>query len=132
MPARYCSLARVRAPTRYWRCVSPNPFEVFAFRSVGDAIGRALRVDPAPDCQILHGRTILTFRRLGASRWPEPQQMEFALRASDVARAVLADDKRRQVRKGATRAIVIAFKDAAVVEGCEVTARWECTVPGQR
>jgi hypothetical protein len=100
--------------------VSPNPFEVFAFRSVGDAIGRALRVDPAPDCQILHGRTILTFRRLGASRWPEPQQMEFALRASDVARAVLADDKRRQVRKGATRAIVIAFKDAAVVEGCIV------------
>jgi hypothetical protein len=38
----------------------------------------------------------------------------------------------RQLKRGATRAIVIAFKDAGVVQGCEVTARWECTVPGQR
>lgn len=112
--------------------MSPNPFEVFAFRSVGDEIGRALRVDPSPDCHILHGRTIITFRRLGAASWPGAQQMEFALRAVDIARAVLAGDKRRQVRKGATRAIVIAFKDSAVVQGCEVTARWECTVPAQR
>jgi len=112
--------------------VSPNPFEVFTFRSVGDAIARALRVDPSPDCRVFHGRTILTFRRLGAARWPEAQQMEFALRAAAVARAVMADDKRGQIRKGATRAIVIAFKDANVVQGCEVTARWECTVPGQR
>jgi len=58
--------------------------------------------------------------------------MEFALRAAAVARAVMADDARRQIRKGATRAIVVAFKDAAVVQDCEVTARWECTVPGQR
>src|SRR5690348_13796530 len=127
-----CSLAAMRAPTRYWRRVSPKPFEVFTFRSVGDAIGRALRVDPPPDCRILHGRTVLTFRRLGAARWPEAQQMEFALRAATAARAVLADDSRRQIRKGAARAIVVAFKDSAVVQGCEVTARWECTVPGQR
>jgi hypothetical protein len=106
--------------------------EIFIFRSVGDAIARALGVDPAPECHIFHGRTVLTFRRLGAARWPEAQQMEFALRAAAAARAVLADDKRRQLRKGATRAITIAFKDAAVVQGCEVTARWECTVPGQR
>ena len=112
--------------------MSPNPFEVFTFRSVGDAIARALGVDPAPDCRVLHGRTILTFRRLGAARWPEAQQMEFALRAAAVARTVMADDSRRQIRKGATRAIVVALKDAAVVRDCEVTARSECTVPGQR
>jgi len=112
--------------------VSPNPFEVFTFRSVGEAIGRAMRVDPPPDCRVANGRTILTFRRLGAARWPEAQQMEFALRAAAVARGVLADDERRQLKRGATRAIVIAFKDAGVVQGCEVTARWECTVPGQR
>ena len=105
--------------------MSPNPLEVFSFRSVGDAIGRALRVDPPPDCRILHGRTVLTFRRLGAA------QVEFALRAASTARAVLADDTRRQIRKGATRAIVVAFKDSAVVQGCEVTARWECTIPSQ-
>jgi len=49
-----------------------------------------------------------------------------------VARTVLAGDGRRQLRGGATRASVVAFKDAAVVQGCEVTARWECTVPAQR
>jgi hypothetical protein len=30
------------------------------------------------------------------------------------------------------RAIVVAYKDASVVQGCEATARWECTVPAQR
>jgi hypothetical protein len=54
------------------------------------------------------------------------------LRVAAVARTVLAGDDRRQLRRGATRAIVVAFKDAAVVQGCEVTARWECTVPAQR
>lgn len=98
---------------------------------MGDAIGRALRVDPPPDCRIANGRTTLTFRRLGAARWPEAQQMEFARRAATVARAVLADDQRRQLKRGATRAIVIAFKDTGVVQGCEVTARWECTIPLQ-
>jgi hypothetical protein len=112
--------------------VNRNYFEIFTFRSVGDAIARALRVDPSPECRIVNGRTRITFRRLGAARWPEAQQMEFALRAAAAARVVLADDQRGQLRKGATRAIVIAFKDAAVVQGCEVTARWECTVPGQR
>jgi hypothetical protein len=112
--------------------VSPLHFEVLSFRSVGDAIARALRVDPAPDCHIFHGRTVITFRRLGVACWPEAQQMEFALRTAAVTRAVLADDQRRQLRKGATRAITIAYKDSAVVEGCEVTARWECTVPAQR
>jgi hypothetical protein len=58
--------------------------------------------------------------------------MEFALRVAAVARTVLAGDDRRQLRRGATRAIVVAFKDAAVVQGCEVTARWECTVPAHR
>lgn len=112
--------------------MSPLPFEVFSFRSVGDAIARALRVDPPPECRIVNGRTVITFRRLGAARWPEEEQVGFALRAAAVARAVLADDRRRQLKRGATRAIVIAFKDAGVVQGCEVTARWECTVPGQR
>ncbi|MFL5619135.1 MAG: hypothetical protein ACJ79A_12190 [Gemmatimonadaceae bacterium] len=112
--------------------MSPLPFEVFSFRSVGDAVARALRVDQSPDCRIVNGRTVITFRRLGAARWPEAQQMEFAQRAAAVARAVLTDDPRRQLKRGATRAIVIAFKDAAVVQGCEVTARWECIVPGQR
>jgi hypothetical protein len=112
--------------------VSPLHFEVFTFRSVGDAIARALGVDQTPDCHVFHGRTVITFRRLGAARWPEAQQMEFALRVATVTRAVLADDERRQLRKGATRAITIAFKDSAVLDGCEVMARWECTVPAQR
>ena len=109
--------------------MSPLPFEVFSFRSVGDAVARALHVDESPDCRIVNGRTVLTFRRLDAVRWPEAQQMEFALRVAAVARVVLAEHPRAQLRRGATRAIVIALKDATVLRGCEVTRRWECIVP---
>lgn len=105
--------------------------EVFSFPSVGDAVARALRVDESPDCRIVNGRTVITFRRLGAVFWPEPQQMEFALHAAAVARTVLAEHPRAQLRRGATRAIVIVLKDATVLQGCEVTRRWECIVPIQ-
>jgi hypothetical protein len=37
----------------------------------------------------------LTFRRLGASRWPEAQQIEYALRVAAIARTVLSADSRR-------------------------------------
>ena len=112
--------------------MNPLDLELFNFRSVGDAVARELRVDPSPDCRIDNGRTWITFRRLGATRWPEAEQMEFALRAAAVTRAVLADHARDKLRKKATRAIVVVFKDSVAVQGCEVTARWECTVPGQR
>jgi hypothetical protein len=106
--------------------VNPLDLELFNFRSVGDAVARELRVDPSPDCRLDNGRTWITFRRLGGTRWSEAEQVEF------VTRAVLADHPRDKLRKKATRAIVIVFKDSAAVQGCEVTARWECTVPGQR
>ena len=109
--------------------MSPLPFEVFSFRSVGDAVARDMHVDESPDCRIVNGRTVITFRRLGAAGWPEAQQLEFALRAAAVARAVLAEHPRAQLRRGATRAIVIVLKDAIVLHGCEVTRRWECIVP---
>ena len=108
--------------------MSPLP-EVFSFRSVGDAVARGLHVDESPDCRLANGRTVITFRRLGAVGWSEAQQMEFALRAAAVARAVLAQHPRAQLRRHAKRAIVIAFKDAIVLQGCEVTRRWECIVP---
>ena len=76
-----------------------------------------------------HGRTTLTFRRLGAARWAEAQQIDFAGRAVAVARAVLAIDHRRMVRRGARWATVVVFEDATVVQGCAVVARWECVVP---
>jgi len=108
--------------------VSPLP-EVFSFRSVGDAVALGLHVDESPDCRIVNGRTVITFRRIDAVRWLEAQQMEFALRAAAVARAVLAKHPRAQLRRGATRAIVIVLKDTTVLQGCEVTRRWECIVP---
>ena len=111
--------------------MSPLPFEVFSFRSVGDAVARGLHVEESPDCRIVNGRTVITFRRLGAVQWPEAQQVEFALRAAAVARVVLAEHPRAQLRRGAARAIVIVFKDATVLEGCEITRRWECIVPIQ-
>jgi hypothetical protein len=102
---------------------------VVRYASVANAIGRALGVEPAPDCRIGHGRITLTFRRHGASRWPEVRQIEYALRAAAVAREVLSADPRRAVRQRAQRAIVVVYKDAALLRGCAVVARWECVVP---
>jgi hypothetical protein len=109
--------------------VKPSPFEVFSFRSAGEAIARALNVEAVPDCRVVHGRVTLTFRRLGASRWPVAQQIELALRVVETARMVLAGDSRWQLRRGATLAIVVVYEDATIVQGCAVTSRWECAVP---
>lgn len=102
---------------------------VVRYASVAAAIGRALGVEPAPDCRIGQGRITLTFRRLGASRWPENRQVEHALRAAAIARSTLAEDPRRAVRERATRAIAVVYEDATLVRGCAVVARWECVVP---
>ena len=102
---------------------------VVRYASAASAIAEALGVDPAPDCRIGAGRITLTFRRLGASRWPEDRQLEHAIRAVATARAVLAGDPRRAVRERATRAIVVVYEDATSLRGCAITARWECVVP---
>jgi hypothetical protein len=105
---------------------------IIRYASVAAAIGRALGVEPEPYCQIGHGRIMLTFHSLGASRWSENQQIEHALKAAATARAVLADDRRRAVRERAGRAIVVTYEGATVVRGCTVVARWECVVPAPR
>jgi hypothetical protein len=103
---------------------------VVRYAAVGASIARELgATGAAPDCQIGHGRVTLTFRRLGATRWPESEQIEHALRAAAAARAVLAADARQAVRQRAARAIVVVYEDATLVRGCAVTARWECVVP---
>lgn len=108
----------------------PSRLEVFTFRSAGTEVGRLLGIDTPPECKRDHGRVYFTFRRLGATRWSESDQMAFAQRTVEVARGVLAAHSRRELRAGARRAIVVVYEDASVVQGCAVTARWECTVPG--
>jgi hypothetical protein len=102
---------------------------VVRYPGVGAAIARALGGSREPDCRIGHGRVTLTFRRLGATRWPESQQVDHAVRAAAVARSILANDARSVVRRRATRAIEIVYEDATLVQGYPVTARWECVVP---
>ncbi|MFL5497745.1 MAG: hypothetical protein ACJ79I_06460 [Gemmatimonadaceae bacterium] len=103
---------------------------IVRYASVGAAIAQALGVDPAPDCRIGQGRITITFRSLGASRWPGPKQIEYALQTAAIARAVLARDPRPAVRqRAANRAVVVVYEDAAVVRGCSVVAQWNCVVP---
>lgn len=102
---------------------------VVRYASIATEIASALGIEPAPDCRIGQGRITITFRRLGASHWSEPEQIEHALRVAAVARTVLANDSRRAVRDRVTRAIVVVYEDAALVRGCDVVARWECVVP---
>lgn len=102
---------------------------IVRYLSAARAIGNALGIEPAPYIRIGHRRITLTFRGIGASGWPENQQMELALRAAGTARAVLAQNPRRGLRDPTTRAIVVVYEDASVVRGCAVVARWECVVP---
>jgi len=102
---------------------------VVRFASVATDIASALGVDPAPDCHSGRGRITITFRRIGASRWSEREQIEHALHVATVARRVLANDSRPKVRDRITRAIVVVYEDAALVRGCDVLAKWECVVP---
>ena len=103
---------------------------VVRYASVGTAIGKALGIDPAPECRIGQGRITLTFRSIGATRWPETKQIEVALQIAAVARLVLSEDSRRTVRQRANdRAIVVAYEDAVLVRGCSVVAQWNCVVP---
>jgi hypothetical protein len=103
---------------------------IIRYSSVAQDIARELTLETPPDCRIGHGRVYLTFRSIGASRWPEERQIRHALQAAQVAREIFAGDKRRSVRQRAQRAIVVVYEDASLVRGCSVTARWECVVPG--
>jgi len=102
---------------------------VVRYRSLALAISQALGIEPAPDCRIGGGRITVTFRRLGGSRWPEEEQIEFALETATIARTVIANDTRRGVSRRANRAIVVVFEDTSLVRSCEVVARWESVVP---
>ena len=44
--------------------MSPSPFEIFTFRSVGEAIARALNVESVPECRVVNGRVTVSFRGL--------------------------------------------------------------------
>ena len=101
---------------------------VIRFASVASTIVHAIGVEPEPECRIGQWRITLTFRGLGATRWTEHEQIEFALEKSAIARAVLAADRRRAMRARATRAIEVIYEDATALRGCAVVARWECVV----
>ena len=104
---------------------------IIRYASVGRAIGDALGVEPAPQCSIGQGRITITFRQMGASRWPEAQQVEEALRAATAARTVLAANRRRVIRRRASRAIVVVYVDVGLRRGCTVESRWECVIPSR-
>ena len=103
---------------------------IVRYGRIAKAIARELSMESAPDCRIGSGRVYLTFRNMGGSRWSLEQQAEHALRAASIARSVFAGDYHPAVRRRARRAIVVVYEDSSLVRGCDVTARWECVVPG--
>ena len=99
------------------------------YLSVANRIAASLAVDQAPEV-VVGARTRIVFRSIGASRWPESQQVDYALQVASVARQAMAADTRRTVRKRAeSSAIVVVFEDATLRRGCSIVARWECVVP---
>ena len=108
--------------------MSRSQVGVIRHASVASAIVAALGVEPEPECRIGQWRITLTFRGLGASRWSEDRQIDYALRAAGITRSILSDDRRRAMRARSTRAIEVVFEDATALRGCAVTSRWECVV----
>lgn len=103
-------------------------FGIVRFASVAAAIEQAIGGEPLPRCEIGHGRIRLTFRGRGASRWPEAQQVTFAFQVAALARDVMSADERERVHARVSRAILVAYEDAAVLPDCTVRGRWECLV----
>jgi hypothetical protein len=102
---------------------------VVRYASAGNRIAAALGVEPPPEV-VVGARVKITFRSIGASRWAEDRQVDFALQIADVARRAMEVDSRRVIRKRArARAIVIIFEDATLRRGCSLVSRWECVVP---
>ena len=102
---------------------------VVRYASVAREIAHVLGVTPKPEIRFGQWRITITFRRLGASRWPEAQQMDFALRVADEARSAMAANRRGAVRSRAKHAIVVTYEDVSNARGCAVVARWECVIP---
>ena len=102
---------------------------IIRYASAAKRIADAMHAEVAPDCRLRQGRLTITFRHLGASRWPPQRQIEHALQAASIARCVFASDAKRLVRDRGRRAIVVVYEDAALDRGCAVTSRWECVVP---
>jgi hypothetical protein len=102
---------------------------IVRYASIGNRIAAALGVDPAPEV-VVGARIRIIFRSIGASRWPEAQQVDYALQVAEVARRSLSTDSRRLARRRAgTRAVVVIFEDVSLRRGCSLTSRWECVVP---
>jgi hypothetical protein len=104
-------------------------FGIIRFASVTNAIADALNLERPPDCRLGDGRTRITFRQTGASRWTEQQQMEYALHVAELARRFIANDSRRDVRRLVKRAIVVIFEDTSLSRGCDLVSRWEAVIP---
>ena len=102
---------------------------VVRYASAADAVKRELGFEIAPEVHIGRGRVYVTFRNLGASRWPLESQAEHAFQVAAVTRSVFARDDRWRVRSRSRRAIVVVYEDTSLVRGCETTSRWECIIP---
>ena len=102
---------------------------IIRYAAVAEAIASELTLGSMPDCRIGQGRVYITFRSIGASRWSVERQVDHALKAAAIARAVFASDRRIALRKRVQRAIVVVYEDASSVRGCSVTAKWECVIP---
>src|SRR5690349_23974654 len=100
--------------------MTPIRAGIVRYASLATAIERALGAERPPECRIGQARITITFKRIGATRWPESRQMDFALRAAAVARELLAEDARRVIRQRVTRAIEIVYEDTTLLRGCAV------------
>src|SRR5215467_6877559 len=105
--------------------MAPLRAGIVRYGSLALAIERALGATPPPVCRIGQGRITITFKSLGATRWPESRQIDYALRVAATAREMLAQDSRRSIRQRSSRAIEVVFEDASLVKRCAVVARWE-------
>ncbi|MEO7042938.1 MAG: hypothetical protein ABI035_11810 [Gemmatimonadaceae bacterium] len=83
-----------------------------------------LQLDRSLWCRREHGRLEIVMRGGGLTDAPLADRVALARRITDAARPLLADHRKREIRRLAGRAISVAFEDELIVNEGVATSRF--------
>jgi hypothetical protein len=87
-----------------------------------------LSLNRRPTCRVRNGRFVIELRSIGATSWDSEAKLRYAREVVGVARGVLSESSRSDLRRRARRAIVVEYVDESIVDGGTVREQWTCTI----
>src|SRR5258708_34370334 len=76
-----------------------------------------LSLSRRPTCRVRNGRFVIELRSIGATSWDSEAKIRYARQVVGVARGVLSESSRSDLRRRARRAIVVEYVDESIVDG---------------